>query len=127
MVLATIQSKSRANVVNDRWLLTGKWQPNSVKASYPVANSGSIITGISASTKDSRNGPCTGDMTTTNIPSALHHLARCDTMIGAPLRVKSCEISKTFRSELLLTEFLRANIRIGSGESRYNQSRMLLV
>src|SRR5205814_295276 len=28
IVLATAQSKSRANLVNDRWLLTDNWQPN---------------------------------------------------------------------------------------------------
>src|SRR4029079_8193404 len=98
-----------------------------VHASYPVSNSGPIITGMAASTKVSRNGPSTGDMTTTKIPCALHHLARCDTMIGAPVRVKSWEISKTLRSEFVSAEFLRVNIRIGSGESRYNQSRMLSV
>ena len=40
----------------------------------------------------------------------LHHFARCDSMIGAPVRLRSWEISKTFRPELVLAEFLRANI-----------------
>ena len=48
-------------------------------------------------------------------------------MIGAPLKLRSCEISNKFRPELFLAEWLRANIWIGSGESRYNQSRMLSV
>src|SRR5438105_14771548 len=109
IVLVITQSKLRANAVNDSWLLLSDCWPNWINRSYPVATTESTITGTPALTKIARAGPSAGDITVAKIPRALHHFAKCDRIIGAPLKLRSCVTKRRSRSPGSASDFFAAN------------------